>query len=85
MRNDNVIPRVAILMAKDDKVSWIGVFRVRRFEPVTQLNGFAQSGLGEMDMVNVRAFAGSGGRGGGLFSLPRALVSEPERMEQATG
>jgi hypothetical protein len=51
-------------MAKDNKVSWHGRFRIRRFEPIAQLSGFAERGLGEMDMVNVCSFAGPGGRAG---------------------
>src|SRR3989454_12797365 len=60
MLDDNVIPRVTILMAKDNKVSWHGRLGIRRFEPIAQLNGFAEGGFGEVDMVNVRSFAGSG-------------------------
>ena len=53
----------AILMAKNNKVVGHRVAGIRRFEPVAQLHRLAESGLGEVDMVNIRAFAGSGGRG----------------------
>jgi hypothetical protein len=64
MLNGDVIPRVAVLMAKDEKVSWHGRFPIGRFKPIAQLGGFAESSFGEMDMIDVRSFAGTGGRGG---------------------
>ena len=70
MLNDDVIPRVAFLMAKNEKVSGHGRLWIRRFKPIAQLSGFAESGLGEVDMIDVRAFAGSG-RGGGLLTCSR--------------
>jgi hypothetical protein len=63
MRNYNVIPGIAILMPKDDEVFWHWRTGIWRLQPIAQLNGFAESGLGEMDMINVRAFASAGGRG----------------------
>ena len=57
---------------------------IRRLEPIAQLRRFAESGLGEMDMINVGAFTGPGGRGA-IFRLRALLFPGPERMSQATG
>jgi hypothetical protein len=72
-------------MAKDNEMSRHGRFGIGRFEPIAQLDGFAKSGLGEVDVVNVRAFAGSGRRGpGGLFccrGLWRLSLNEWNRRQ----
>jgi hypothetical protein len=47
-------------MAKDNEVfrHWrIGIWRL---QPIAQLNSFGESRLGEMDMINVGAFASAG-------------------------
>ena len=47
-------------MAENDEMIGHRVGGIRRFEPITQLQCFAQRGLCEMHMVNVGAFANSG-------------------------
>src|ERR1700730_13196701 len=63
MRDDHVIPCVAILMAKDNEMVWHWLIGIWRLQPIAQLSRCAESGLGEMDMINVGAFTGSGGCG----------------------
>jgi len=62
MSNHNVIPCIAVLMAKNNEMIRHWVAAIRRFKPIAQLNCLAERGLCEVDMVNIRAFAGSGGR-----------------------
>src|SRR5437868_2673413 len=63
MGNHNISPGVAILMAKDNKVVRHRIVGIRRLQPIAQLSGFAESGLGEMDMINVGPFASACWRG----------------------
>src|SRR5215472_13690175 len=74
VRDDDVIPRVAVLVAKDDKVIRHGVAAIRRLEPITQLHRFAESGLGEMDMINVGSFTSPGRRRAARSGLWRSLA-----------
>src|ERR1043166_4852006 len=85
MGDDDVIPRVAVLMAKDNKMIGHWITLIRRLQPIAQLNGLTKSGLGEVDMVNVRSFAGSRGcrtlfTGSGLW---RSLAVNERNRQQA--
>jgi hypothetical protein len=62
MRDDHVIPCIAILMTKNNKMIGHRVAAIWRFKPIAQLNCLAERGLCKVDMVNVCAFAGSCGR-----------------------
>ena len=46
-------------MAKNNEMIRHWVAAIRRFKPIAQLNGFAESGLGEVHVINVSPFAGS--------------------------
>jgi hypothetical protein len=63
MRDNHIIPGVAVLMAKDNEMIRHRVIGIGRFEPIAQLHRFAQRGLCEMDMIDVGSFSGSGSRG----------------------
>src|SRR5215831_3661560 len=63
MRDNHVIPRVAVLMAKNNEMIRHRIAGIRCFEPIAQLHCFAERSLCEMDMVNVGPFASSGRRG----------------------
>src|SRR4029077_3644643 len=67
VRDDNIIPCIAILMTQDNKVIRHRIVGIRRLQPIAQLNRFAESGLGEMDMINVGAFASPGDFLSGLW------------------
>src|SRR5207247_9818823 len=73
VRNDNVIPGVAILVTQNNKVIRHRIVGIRRLQPIAQLGRFTESGLGEVDMINVGAFAGAGGSGA-LFTRPRCFL-----------
>jgi hypothetical protein len=62
MCNDHVIPCVAILVTEDNKMVRHRIARIWCFQPIAQLERFSQRGLGEMDMINVSPFPGSGDR-----------------------
>ena len=62
MRDDHVIPCVAILMAKDNEMVWHWPIGIWRLQPIAQLSCFAESGLGEMDMINIGALASASGQ-----------------------
>jgi hypothetical protein len=49
-------------MAKNNKMIGHRVATIWRFKPISQLNCLAEGCLCEVDMVNICAFAGSGGR-----------------------
>jgi len=57
-----VIPRVAVLVAKHDRVTGHGIGRVRLFQPLGQGRGLARRGMGEVDTIHVRS---RGRRSGG--------------------
>src|SRR5437867_13006401 len=63
MRNYHIIPRVTILMAQDDKMIRHWITLIGRLQPIAQLHGLAESGLGEVDMINVGSLTSSGGCG----------------------
>ncbi len=63
VRDEQIIPGVAILMAKHDKMLRRSCAGIGRLKPVAQLGCLAKSSLGEMDVVNVGSFAGTSGRG----------------------
>src|SRR4029077_11148364 len=48
MRDNHVIPCVAILMAKNNEMVWHWLIGVWGLQPIAQLSSFAESGLGEM-------------------------------------
>jgi hypothetical protein len=49
-------------MAEDNKVIRHWVRGIGRLQPIAQLHRFAERGFGDVDMINVGAFAGSCGR-----------------------
>jgi hypothetical protein len=49
-------------MTKNNKMFGHRITLIRRLQPVAQLNGFAEGGLGEMDVINVGPFSGSSRR-----------------------
>src|SRR5439155_20740515 len=49
--DDRVIPCVAILVAKNNEMVWHRLIGIGRLQPITQLSRFAESGLGEMDVI----------------------------------
>ena len=85
MRNDHVIPCVAILMAKHNEVCWHRRVGIRRLQPIAQLHRFAESSLGEVDVINISSFTSPGWRRS-LFTcsgLWRALALNKCNRQQA--
>ena len=55
MLDDRIVPVFAILVTEDDVMCRHGDVGIGRLQIVGQFDSFAESGLGEMDMVNVGA------------------------------
>src|SRR2546422_9473501 len=62
MLDGYVVPVLAILVAQDKAVLRHGRARCRCLEEIAFLNGFAECGLGEVDVVDVGASRGCRGR-----------------------
>jgi hypothetical protein len=50
-------------MTQHDKMIRHGITLIGCLQPIAQLHGLAESGLGEMDMINVGSFTGPSGCG----------------------
>src|SRR6266853_610514 len=83
MRNDHVIPCIAVLMAKNNEMIRHWVAAIRRFKPIAQLHCFAESGLGEVDMINVASFTSPSGRRAAGSGLWRSLAVNERTRQQA--
>src|SRR5262249_61521822 len=60
MCNHHIIPCIAILVAKDNKMIRHWIAGIRRFEPITQLRCLAECSFREMHVINIGAFASPG-------------------------
>ena len=59
------------------------VAAIRCLEPITQLHRFAESSLGEMDMINVGSFTSPGGRSAACSGLWRSLAVDKRNGQEA--
>ena len=59
------------------------VAAIRCLEPITQLHRFAESSLGEVDMINVGSFTSPGGRRAARSRLWRFLAVSKRNRQQA--
>src|SRR5262245_54918957 len=63
MRNDHIVPCVAVLVAKDNKMIRHRIMRIGCFEPIAQLRCLAERRPCEMHVINISPFPSPDGRG----------------------